>query len=109
MKQDLKERSTQAESSQAASSLAAPTGSANRSSTVLSRPVLPGEAVMETSAIPGYTILEHLGQGGMGQVFKARQERLDRIVALKVIRQDRQDTEAVRRFQKEARAAAKLS
>jgi serine/threonine protein kinase len=37
------------------------------------------------------------------------QERLDRIVALKVIRQDRQDTEAVRRFQREARAAAKLS
>jgi len=45
----------------------------------------------------------------MGQVFKAMQERLDRIVALKVIRQDRQDTEAVRRFQREARAAAKLS
>jgi serine/threonine protein kinase len=45
----------------------------------------------------------------MGHVFKAVQERLDRIVALKVIRQDRQDTEAIRRFQREARAAAKLS
>ena len=45
----------------------------------------------------------------MGHVFKAMQERLDRIVALKVIRQDRQDTEAIRRFQREARAAAKLS
>ena len=109
MKQNLTERSSPAESSQAASSLADATGSANRGSTVVSRPNLPAEAAAETPAIPGYTILEKLGQGGMGQVFKAMQERLDRIVALKVIRQDRQDTEAVRRFQKEARAAAKLS
>jgi serine/threonine protein kinase/WD40 repeat protein len=70
---------------------------------------LPGESEPEIPAIPGYTILETLGQGGMGHVFKAVQERLDRIVALKVIRQDRQDTEAIRRFQREARAAAKLS
>src|SRR5260370_11447722 len=109
MKQNLTERSSPAESSQAASSLADATGSANRGSTVVSRPILPAEAGAETPAIPGYTILEKLGQGGMGQVFKAMQERLDRIVALKVIRQDRQDTEAVRRFQREARAAAKLS
>jgi len=60
-------------------------------------------------AIPGYTILATLGQGGMGHVYKAVQERLDRIVALKVIRHDRQDTEAIRRFRREAKAAAKLS
>src|SRR5262249_17460453 len=54
-------------------------------------------------------ILATLGQGGMGHVYKAMHERLDRIVALKVIRQDRQDTEAIRRFRKEAKAAAKLS
>jgi serine/threonine protein kinase/WD40 repeat protein len=60
--------------------------------------------------IPGYTILERIGQGGMGQVFKALQQRLDRVVALKVVRQDRisQDKEAIRRFHREARAAAKL-
>jgi serine/threonine protein kinase len=109
MKQSLTERPNPAESSQGASSLAGATGSAKHESTVVSRPGLPGEPEPDVAVIPGYTILEQLGQGGMGQVFKARQERLDRIVALKVIRQDRQDTEAVRRFQREAQAAAKLS
>jgi serine/threonine-protein kinase len=58
-----------------------------------------------------YRLLEPLGEGGMGQVFKALQSRLNRVVALKVIRQDRlsRDAEAVKRFQREARAAAQLS
>jgi serine/threonine-protein kinase len=57
-----------------------------------------------------YHLLERIGEGGMGQVFKARHERLDRIVALKVIRKDsRLDPQAIQRFEREARAAAQLS
>src|SRR5579871_3708535 len=56
-----------------------------------------------------YLLLERLGEGGMGQVFKARHLRLERIVALKVIRPDRlANPDTVERFQREARAAARL-
>src|SRR6266851_4023517 len=73
-----------------------------------------GEKPKESSewpVVPGYTILGKLGQGGMGQVFKAKHDRLDRLVALKIIRQEciSQDPHAVRRFQQEAKAAAQLS
>ncbi len=58
----------------------------------------------------GYQILERLGQGGMGTVFKARHLHLDRLVAIKVIRQDRPILPEIKqRFQREARAAARLS
>jgi serine/threonine-protein kinase len=56
-----------------------------------------------------YHLLDQLGEGAMGQVFKARHERMDRVVALKVIRQDRlANPEAVRRFCQEVKAAAQL-
>jgi len=58
----------------------------------------------------GYAVLEQLGAGGMGAVFKARQPVLDRIVALKVIApQMAQDAEYVARFQHEAKSAARLN
>ena len=57
-----------------------------------------------------YVLLESLGEGGMGVVFKARQHKLDRVVALKLIRKDRLGTpNAVRRFQREIMAAAQLA
>src|SRR5580693_9032796 len=56
-----------------------------------------------------YVLLEKLGEGGMGQVFKARNWKLGRIVALKLIRKERlAGADAVRRFQREMRAAAAL-
>jgi WD40 repeat protein len=56
-----------------------------------------------------YQLLEELGQGGMGRVYKAWQRRLSRIVALKVIRPGVPTTEADRlRFRTEADAAARL-
>jgi serine/threonine protein kinase len=56
-----------------------------------------------------YLLLARLGQGGMGEVFKARHQRMNRIVALKVIRKERlADADSVRRFEREAKAAARL-
>jgi serine/threonine protein kinase/tetratricopeptide (TPR) repeat protein len=56
-----------------------------------------------------YELLEILGQGGMGVVYKARHKRLDRLVALKMIRTGWLATkEQVQRFQNEARTVAKL-
>lgn len=56
-----------------------------------------------------YQLISELGRGGMGVVYKARQEDLDRVVAVKMILSSHlASAEQVRRFQAEARAAAKL-
>jgi serine/threonine-protein kinase len=60
--------------------------------------------------IPGFEVLELLGKGGMGAVYKARQLSLDRIVALKVLSPEAaRDETYVRRFTTEARALARLN
>src|SRR4029079_10823059 len=57
-----------------------------------------------------YVLLETLGKGGMGQVFKARQRRLKRLAALKVIRKEfLRDPVTIQRFLREAESAARLA
>src|SRR5207249_6912761 len=59
---------------------------------------------------PHLEILECLGRGGMGVVYKARQPRLDRLVALKVVAPEKEnDTQFAERFAREAKALARLS
>src|SRR3954471_11429674 len=68
-----------------------------------------------SSLVPGtrfgaYEILERLGAGGMGEVYRARDTRLGREVALKTIMLDRStQRDAIERFEQEARAASSLN
>jgi serine/threonine protein kinase len=56
-----------------------------------------------------YQLLEQIGEGGMGKVFKAYHSALDRYVALKIIHPTfREDQTFIARFQREARVVAKL-
>lgn len=59
--------------------------------------------------IPGYELLERIGLGGQGAIYRARQRSLDRIVAVKVVRtRTEADAAAVKRFLREARTVSKL-
>ena len=57
-----------------------------------------------------YVLLDLLGEGGMGKVYKARHAVMDRVVALKIIRADRlHHPDAIVRFHREVKSVAKLS
>ncbi len=59
--------------------------------------------------VAGYRILSVLGKGGMGVVYRALDEGLDRDVALKVIKPElTRDEQSIQRFKREARVLAKL-
>ncbi len=56
-----------------------------------------------------YEVREHIATGGMASVFKAWDHRVERFVAIKILRSlDKNDLKAVERFRREARAAASL-
>ncbi|HZN32820.1 MAG TPA: serine/threonine-protein kinase, partial [Pirellulaceae bacterium] len=89
--------------------------------TVISKPAVTppaGSAPLKTMAALGaalvgqrlehYDLLEFVGGGGMGAVFRALDTRLGRTVAVKVLSKDQTDDETIRRFRNEAQSAARL-
>jgi tRNA A-37 threonylcarbamoyl transferase component Bud32 len=68
----------------------------------------PGAAELAVH-FPQLEILELLGQGGMGAVYKARQPKLDRLVALKILPPDAGNPAFAERFTREAKALARLN
>ncbi len=73
----------------------------------------PGDSetsISDLGTIDQYTLLEKLGEGGMGAVYKARHGKLERIVAVKVLPKGRiADESAVARFEREMKAVGGLS
>jgi len=80
-----------------------------------SEPAVPGTRVPPGPAalaaqFPQLEILELLGMGGMGMVYKGRQPKLDRLVALKILPiASMPDASFAERFEREAKALAKLN
>jgi serine/threonine protein kinase/type II secretory pathway pseudopilin PulG len=73
-------------------------------------PFVPPATAELAAKFPQLEILELIGQGGMGAVYKARQKQLDRIVALKILPPGIGDDPAfAERFTREAKALAKLN
>jgi serine/threonine-protein kinase len=62
-----------------------------------------------TVLLDRYRIVDERGRGGMGRVFAARDLRLDRDVAIKILLAEASDPKALQRFEQEARAASRIN
>jgi serine/threonine-protein kinase len=82
-------------------------GSAKRSDQVERSPAVVAKVLLGTR-LNHFFLEELIGGGGMGAVFRARDEQLDRVVAIKVIPFVGEDPDLQRRFRNEAQSAAKL-
>ncbi|MEM7474449.1 MAG: serine/threonine-protein kinase [Planctomycetota bacterium] len=65
-------------------------------------------SMLEGKRLDHFAVEQMIGGGGMGAVFRGRDLRLDRIVAVKVIPAAKKDPDTLRRFRQEAQAAARL-
>src|SRR6185369_2856786 len=86
-------------------------GAATDTVTDAKQPAFQPPSVAELAPLfPQLEILELIGKGGMGAVYKARQKQLDRVVALKILPPGIGDDPAfAERFAREAKALAKLN
>lgn len=98
------------------SDLRAPDGDAVAEQLIAAGTLTPfqAEAVRERRfeglVIGNYQVLERLGQGGMGTVYKARHRRMRRVVAIKILSREVAKSENfVKRFQREVEAVSRLS
>ena len=74
------------------------------------QPIGPAGAKLTGRVLGSYEVLSQLGAGGMGEVYLARDARLGRNVAIKVLPNSQWlDPERIRRFEREARAASALN
>ena len=66
-------------------------------------------ALQPGTVLGPYEIIDGIGAGGMGEVYRARDSRLNRTVAIKILSDEAADAAARRRFQREAEAASALN